>query len=103
MKDRLSEQQIQVQVAEAGIDKSIELYKIVGMSDGSTCQDCARWQGELVTMHPDGVHKTVQDFINEHGFHINCRCSLLPLITTEIPRKHRTLNCCLNGVKLVYN
>lgn len=31
----------------------------------------------------------VEDFINEHGFHPNCRCSLLPLETDEIPLKSK--------------
>jgi hypothetical protein len=29
----------------------------------------------------------VEDFINEHGFHPNCRCSLTPVETDEIPLK----------------
>ena len=35
-------------------------------------------------MTADGVHRTVQDFINGHGWHKNCRCSLQELDTEEI-------------------
>lgn len=35
-------------------------------------------------MSPDGKHHTVDEFINQHGFHPNCRCSLQPLDVSEI-------------------
>lgn len=81
----MPEQQIQIQVADAGNAAKIELYKIVGTLDGRTCPHCAEWQDKVVSMHPDGKHETVQDFINNHGFHYNCRCSLQPLEVEEIP------------------
>lgn len=36
-----------------------------------------------------GTHNypLVEDFINDHGFHPNCRCALLPIETSEIPLK----------------
>ena len=82
---RMPEREVQIKIAELGNSASIELYKIVGVEDSHTCPDCARWQGTTVTMHDDGKHKTVQDFINDHGFHVNCRCSLQPLDVGEIP------------------
>lgn len=36
-------------------------------------------------MTADGVHQTVQDFINGHGFHVNCRCSLQEIDVGEKP------------------
>lgn len=82
---RMPEQQVQIKVADLGSSSKVELYKIVGTRDDRTCPDCASWQGKTVVMHPDGVHQTVQDFINNHGFHINCRCSLQPTSVEEIP------------------
>lgn len=103
-------------MAEAGNSSKVEIYVIVGTKDERTCEDCAKWQGTKVVMHPDGVHKTVADFINDHGFHPNCRCSLQPEKVEEIPlnplnprydqRKAanpRIYNSKLNGVSLVFN
>ena len=113
---RIPEQQIQIQMAETGQSAQIELYKIVGSHDSRTCPDCAEWQGRTVTMHPDGKHDTVQDFINNHGFHINCRCSLQPLSVEEIPLNElnprhdirkainpAVYNSSLNNARLVLN
>lgn len=63
----------------------MQLYRIAGVSDDKTCPDCAAWRGKTVAMRPDGAHDTVQDFINQHGFHVNCRCSLQALDVKEIP------------------
>lgn len=88
IKERLPERDIQIMVAEEGIADKVELFKIVGTKDVRTCKDCAEWQGKTVTVSgKDKRYKTVQDFINDHGFHINCRCSLQALDTKEIPRK----------------
>ena len=113
---RIPEQQVQIQAATAGKASGVQLYKIVGSRDDKTCPDCAAWQGKIVSMTDDGQHQTVQDFINGHGFHINCRCSLQELSTKEIPlnklnprygaRKAANpaaYNSCLNGLKLVFN
>lgn len=81
---RMPEREVQIKVAELGDSADVELYKIVGTEDERTCEDCSRWQGKVVAMHEDGEHETVQDFINDHGFHYGCRCSLQPLDTTEI-------------------
>lgn len=86
---RLSERDIQIQVAEQGITDKIDLYKIVGVKDNKTCPDCAAWQGKTVSMNPNGKYPTVQDFINNHGFHPNCRCSLQEIKTDEIPLKSK--------------
>lgn len=82
---RIPEQQVQIQAATAGKASGVQLYKIVGSRDDKTCPDCAAWQGKTVSMTDDGQHQTVQDFINNHGFHVNCRCSLQELSTKEIP------------------
>lgn len=84
---RIPEQQVQIQLANLGNAANIQLYKIVGSKDDRICPDCMQWQDEIVVMQPDGKHKTVQDFINSHGFHVNCRCSLQPISTKEIPLK----------------
>lgn len=75
---------MQIQVATAGVAEDVQLYRIAGVKDDKTCPDCAAWQGKTVAMRPDGLHETVQDFINQHGFHKNCRCSLQALDTREI-------------------
>lgn len=113
---RIPEQQVQIQAANAGNAANVQLYKIVGSRDDKTCPDCAAWQGKTVSMTDDGQHQTVQDFINNHGFHVNCRCSLQALQTKEIPlnkmnpryeaRKAANpaaYNSCLNGLKIVLN
>ena len=94
---RMPEREVQVQVAEAATQQEMEtarddtsgqplpkqLYRIVGQKDDRTCPDCAAWQGRIVVLHPDGAHLTVEDFINNHGFHPNCRCSLQEVETAE--------------------
>ena len=82
---RMPEREVQIKVAEAGARDSAKLYRIVGQDDDRTCGDCARWRGKTVSMAADGAHPTVQDFINGHGFHVNCRCSLQELDVEEIP------------------
>lgn len=84
---RLDEKTIQIESAKKGIDDNSQLYRIVGTKDNRTCPDCAVWQGQIVSMVDDGIHKSVQDFIKNHGFHINCRCSLQKIKTDEIPLK----------------
>lgn len=88
--ERIPERDIQIKVAEAGLADGVQVYRIAGVDDDRTCEHCAEWQGKTVTMgyNPFGW-PTVQDFINSHGFHINCRCSLQELSTEEIPRKKR--------------
>lgn len=106
---------MQIQVATAGVAEDVQLYRIAGVKDDKTCPDCAAWQGKTVAMRPDGRHETVQDFINSHGFHVNCRCSLQALETKEIPIDPRNpryeerraanpaaYNSSLNGVRLVF-
>ena len=97
----MPEREVQIQVAEAATQQEMEtakdsssgqpipkqLYRIVGQQDSRTCPDCAQWQGRTVVMNPDGVHLTVQDFIDQHGFHPNCRCSL-----PEIQVQEKRLN-----------
>lgn len=82
---RISEQDVQIIIADlalreksylATLGYNTALYRITGISDGKTCNVCSEWKDEIVAMFPDGKHRTVQDFINNHGFHINCRCSL---------------------------
>lgn len=85
--ERLSERDIQIEAAEIGIEHSVQLYKIVGVKDNNTCPDCAKWQGKKVSMTDGTKYPTVQEFINEHGFHPNCRCSLQEIKDDEIPLK----------------
>ena len=112
---RMPEREIQIRVAETGNQAQIKIYKIFGTKDDRTCEDCAKWQGTTVTMQPDGVHRTVADFINDHGFHPNCRCSLQPENVKEIPlnplnprydermaANPTAYNSCLNGKRLVF-
>lgn len=86
--ERISERDVQIQIANKGAADKIELYEIAGVKDQSTCKDCAKWQGKKVAMHK-GNHNypLVEDFINDHGFHPNCRCSIIPIETDEIPLK----------------
>lgn len=87
--DRLSERDIQMKIADIGNKEGIKLYRIVGEDgDGHQCERCKRWQGEIVSMTDNAFgYKLVEDFINDGGFHINCRCSLQELDVQEIPRK----------------
>lgn len=85
--ERLSERDIQIEAAEIGIGHSVQLYRIVGVKDNNTCPDCAKWQGKKVSMSDGTDYPTVQEFINDHGFHPNCRCSLQEIKDDEIPIK----------------
>lgn len=85
--ERLSERDIQIEAAEIGIGHSVQFYKIVGVKDNKTCPDCAKWQGKKVSMSQGTEYPTVDEFINQHGFHPNCRCSLQEIKVDEIPLK----------------
>lgn len=76
-KERLAERDIQIQMAEKGIDDGIKIFQIVGVKDDRTCDECRRWQGTELTLEKTNLGlPTVEEFINNHGFHPNCRCSL---------------------------
>lgn len=86
--NRLQERDIQIQVAEKGLSDKIDVYKIVGNPGPTQCEDCRKWMNRKVTMEANTIGlPTVQDFINSHGFHPNCRCSLQPVSVDEIPLK----------------
>ena len=86
--NRLPERDIQIQVAEKGLSDKIDVYKIVGNPSPTQCEDCRKWMNRKVTMESNTIGlPTVQDFINSHGFHPNCRCSLQPVSVDEIPLK----------------
>lgn len=57
-----------------------QLFKVVGEEDEKTCPDCAEWQGKIVAGTEDGIHPTIEDFMNSKAFHPNCRCALRPII-----------------------
>lgn len=103
--ERVAERDIQKEIADIGNEAGVEYYRIAGVSDGKTCPDCAGWHGKIVTMRgTDPNYPEVQDFINEHGFHKNCRCSLQALTTAEIERKHLSMNTKTNeGMEAVEN
>lgn len=77
--------------------KKIQLFKVVGEEDEKTCPDCAEWQGKIVAGTDDGIHPTIEDFMNSKAFHPNCRCALRPIIEEdkkmkkEAQKKKRTL------------
>lgn len=75
-KNRISERDVQILTANIALSERKQLFRIVGHTSPTQCLDCAEWDGTIVSMYPDGKHKTVQDFINNNGFHINCKCSL---------------------------
>ena len=60
-----------------------QLFKVVGEEDEKTCPDCAAWQGKIIAGTEDGIHPTIQDFIDSKAFHPNCRCALRPIIEEE--------------------
>ena len=60
-----------------------QLFKVVGEDDEKTCPDCAEWQGKIVAGTEDGIHPTIDDFMNSKAFHPNCRCALRPIIEEE--------------------
>lgn len=60
-----------------------QLFKVVGEEDEKTCPDCAEWQGKIVAGTEDGIHPTIDDFMNSKAFHPNCRCALRPIIEEE--------------------
>lgn len=60
-----------------------QLFKVVGEEDEKTCPDCAEWQGKIVAGTEDGIHPTIEDFMNSKAFHPNCRCALRPIIEEE--------------------
>lgn len=90
-KERMPERDIQIKVAEIGGKDGVRLYKIAGEDgDGRQCPRCKEWQGKIVAWQDNPLgYPLVQDFINDGGFHVNCRCSLQELDTGEIPRKAR--------------
>ena len=63
--------------------KKIQLFKVVGEEDDKTCPDCAEWQGKIVAGTDDGIHPTIEDFMNSKAFHPNCRCALRPIIEED--------------------
>lgn len=63
--------------------KKIQLFKVVGEEDEKTCPDCAEWQGKIVAGTKDGIHPTIEDFMNSKAFHPNCRCALRPIIEED--------------------
>ena len=63
--------------------KKIQLFKVVGEEDEKTCPDCAEWQGKIVAGTDDGIHPTIEDFMNSKAFHPNCRCALRPIIEED--------------------
>ena len=77
--------------------KKIQLFKVVGEEDDKTCPDCAEWQGKIIAGTDDGIHPTIEDFMNSKAFHPNCRCALRPIIEEdkkmkkEAKKKQRTL------------
>lgn len=60
-----------------------QLFKVVGEEDEKTCPDCAEWQGKIVAGTEDGIHPTIDDFMNSKAFHPNCRCALRPIIEED--------------------
>ena len=60
-----------------------QLFKVVGEEDEKTCPDCAEWQGKIVAGTEDGIHPTIEDFMNSKAFHPNCRCALRPIIEED--------------------
>ena len=77
--------------------KKIQLFKVVGEEDEKTCPDCAEWQGKIIAGTEDGIHPTIDDFMNSKAFHPNCRCALRPIIEEdkkmkkEAEKKKKTL------------
>ena len=63
--------------------KKVQLFKVVGEEDEKTCPDCAEWQGKIVAGTEDGIHPTIEDFMNSKAFHPNCRCALRPIIEED--------------------
>lgn len=63
--------------------KKIQLFKVVGEEDDKTCPDCAEWQGKIIAGTEDGIHPTIEDFMNSKAFHPNCRCALRPIIEED--------------------
>lgn len=61
----------------------VQLFKVVGEEDEKTCPDCAEWQGKIVAGTEDGIHPTIEDFMNSKAFHPNCRCALRPIIEED--------------------
>lgn len=61
----------------------VQLFKVVGEEDDKTCPDCAEWQGKIVAGTEDGIHPTIEDFMNSKAFHPNCRCALRPIIEED--------------------
>lgn len=70
--------------------KKIQLFKVVGEEDEKTCPDCAEWQGKIVAGTEDGIHPTIDDFMNSKAFHPNCRCALRPIIEEDKKMKKKS-------------
>ena len=55
-------------------------YKILGTDDEKTCPNCAKWHNKIICMSgSDPRYPSYDDFLNDHIFHPNCRCSLHPV------------------------
>lgn len=88
----IDEKDIQRDVVEA-LKSDVKWFKIKNVGDSRTCKDCKKWIGKIVSVEKNDIgFPTVDDFINSHGLHPNCRCSLQELDTKEIPRKRKSLN-----------
>lgn len=55
-------------------------YKILGTNDEKTCPNCKKWQNKIICINgSDPRYPTYDEFLNDHIFHPNCRCSLHPV------------------------
>lgn len=59
---------------------AVGYYKILGTNDDKTCPNCKKWQNKIICINgSDPRYPTYDEFLNDHIFHPNCRCSLHPV------------------------
>lgn len=87
--ERVDEKTIFVETAKIAYDQgSSDYWKLNGTLDDKTCDNCKKWIGQIITMSGnDTRYKTYDQFVGDHVFHPNCRCSLTPVEVPKMTKK----------------
>lgn len=76
--ERVPEKEIFVDSAKVAYEEGeTDYWELKGTLDDRTCANCRKWIGQIITMSGnDPRYKTYDQFMADHVFHPNCRCSL---------------------------
>lgn len=74
---------IQTKMSEIGKKSGSEVFIIANPGDLKTCEKCRKWIGKKVS-DTDRRYPSIQEWIDNGGLHINCRCSLHSVQEAEV-------------------